>query len=133
MGLLPPIRRLVVEDFPEQKWIGKLLSPINEFMESVYRNLNRQLTLRENVASDFHTAEVDGTYPLALAWTLKARPISVHVGNTVRSDGASFTITAAVGIRWSFNQSGQLQIDQVVGVTPTSSAKFKLTLLSFTG
>jgi len=126
--------RLIVEDYKEQKsWIGKLLSPINSFMESVVAALNRSLTLKENLAADMLTVQLDGTMPVKLAWTLKARPRAVSVGDVYRKDGASVTLTDAVGIKWSYNQQGQLQVDQVVGITPSSSAVYVVELVAFTG
>jgi hypothetical protein len=134
MATLPPVQRLVTEDFADQKkWIGKLLLPLNDFMESVYRALNQGLTVKENLAADVRTVEVDGTYPLKLSWSLKSKPVAVVVGNVARSDGTALSLVDAVGVRWSYNQQSQLQIDQVVGITPSASTKYKLTLVSITG
>ena len=135
MALLPPIARLVLETFPqaEQKWLPLLLQPLNSFIESVYGALNRSLTLRENMAADIRELTADSAGPHKLAWNLKSRPLTVHVGNVRRLDGASFSIVDAVGVRWSFTQDGALQIDQIVGVVPTASAKYIITLVCFTG
>lgn len=134
MARLPTIVKLVVEEFKDQKaWIGKLLSTLNDFMTAVNSALNRSLTIKENMAADMRTVELDGTMPLKLSWDLKVRPRAVLVGDCYRSDATAITLTNAVGIRWSFNQSGQLQIDQVVGISPSSTARYKLELVAFTG
>lgn len=136
MAKLPNIRRLIVEDYPQtvRSWIGpKLLQPLNSFMESIYAALNRGLTLNENFAAEVRSVDLDGTFPLRLAWTLPQRPRAVLVGNCVRKDGVVESLTDAVGIRWSFNQQGQLQVDQVVGVTPSASDRYVLELVIFTG
>lgn len=134
MAQVPTKRRLVVEDFKSQiGWIEKLIQPINEYMESSTAAFNKALTIRDNFAGDIQTIELDGVWPIKLAWKLPSRPIAVTVGNTVKSSGASFTLSSAVQVQWSFNQSGQLQIDGVVGITPTSSVKYKVTLVILTG
>lgn len=134
MSRLPSISKLIVEDFPEQKsWAGKLFQPLNTFMEQVYSALNRSLTLKDNMAADIITAELDGQMPLKIAWTLKNKPTAVLVGDCYRTDGTALSLVDPVGVRWSFTQSGQLQIDQILGVTPSGSAKHKVTLVCFTG
>lgn len=134
MAKLPTLVKLVVEEFKDQKaWIGKLLVTINDFMSSVNSALNRSLTIKENLAADMRTVELDGALPLKLSWDLKVRPRAVLVGDVYRSDGTEITLVDGVAIRWSFNQSGQLQIDQVVGISPSTSARYKLELVAFTG
>lgn len=134
MAAIPPVRRLSTEDFPEQaKWIDKLLGPINAYMEQTTTALNRGLTIGDNFAGQVRTVELNGTFPVKLAWSLSSRPVAVLVGNTVLSSGAALTLTDAVQVQWSYNQSAQLQIDGVVGVTPTAAAKYKLTLVVLTG
>lgn len=135
MSTLPPIQRLVLEDFPtdERKWLGKLLQPVNQFFESVYSALNRNLSLADNLSADVRTVELDGQFPLKLAWTLKSKPAAVLVGDVYRTDGTTITLSAAVFVQWQFNQSSQLQIDGVVGITPSGTAKYKVSLVSFTG
>jgi hypothetical protein len=134
MSRLPPIQRLVTEDFPEQKkWLGKLLQPLNQFMESIYSTLNKNITIADNLAADIRTIELDGTFPVNLSWSLTAKPIAVVVGDCYKSSGASMTLTSAVQVQWQFNQSGQLQIDAIAGVTPSASTKYKVVLMSFTG
>lgn len=129
MAQIPPITRLSSEDFKEQAgWIEKLIQPINQYFERTTSALNRSLTVKDNMAGDQLVVEFNGTFPVRVAWTAKAKPASVFVGNTVRSDGTSFTLTAAVQVQWSFNQAGQLQIDAVVGITPTATTKYKVTL-----
>lgn len=134
MAQVPSKRRLVVEDFKSQiSWIEKLIQPINEYMDSTTAALNKALTIRDNFAGDIQTIELDGTWPVKVACRLPSRPVAVIVGNTVKSSGASLTLSNAVQVQWSFNQSGQLQIDGVVGITPTSAVKYKVTLVILTG
>jgi hypothetical protein len=119
MARIPPLRRLVVEDFKDQaKWIEPLLSSINSFFETTTTALNKGLTLGENLAAEIRTVEVDGQFPIKLSWTLAAKPVSVVVGNAYRSDGTTHTHVGPISVQWSFNQAGQLQIDGVFGLLP---------------
>jgi hypothetical protein len=131
---LPPVQRLSLEDFPDQKkWLGKLLSPINQFMESVYQSLNQGLTVKENMAGTLLEVILEGSMPAKAAWSLKSKPVAVLLGQVERTDGTTITLSSAIGIRWSYNGEGTLQIDQITGITPSSSAKVRVTLICFTG
>ena len=135
MSLLPPINRLILEDFPAEprKWLGKLIQPVNQFFESIYSALNKGLTIADNFAGEVKTVELDGTFPLKLTWSQKSKPVAVLVGDVYRSDGSAVSLTYGVFVKWSFNQSAQLQLDAVVGISPTSSAKYKVSLVCLTG
>lgn len=134
MAKLPPVQRFSMESFSTQSsWIGALIDPLNLFMEQVVGAFNRNLTIADNFAGTMLTVTLDGTFPYKLAWTLKQKPISVVVGNTTRTDGASFTLTSAVQVQWQYNQDGQFQIDGVVGITPTSTTKYNVLLEIKTG
>lgn len=129
MAKSPPTSRLVTEDFKDQAdWIDKLLVPINTYFERNSAAMNKGLTIDDNFAGAIKTVELDGTFPVRMAWTVAARPVSVLVGNVQRSDGSSFVLANAVQVQWTFNQAGQLQIESVVGITPTHATKYKLTL-----
>lgn len=50
LAKIPTIRRLLVEDFPQQKsWIGRLFEPVNTFLITVINAMNNQLTIHENM------------------------------------------------------------------------------------
>jgi len=130
MARLANVRKLTVEDFNGQAWAEKLIVPFNSFIDSVQAVLNKGLTIGDNMAAVIRIAEVNGTYPVKLAWPLSSKPVSVLVGDIYRTDGTAVVLTAAVGIQWSFNQSGELQLDNVVGlpVAATDTVKYKLVL-----
>lgn len=128
MAKIPQLQRLLAENFPNQAWIEPLIRNLNQFMDEVISGLNKELTIEDNMAAMIKVVEVDGVYPLKLAWNLSRRPISTVVGNVELSDGTPLTLSTAVQVQWSYNQAGQFQIDNVVGITPTTGAKYKLTL-----
>lgn len=116
MAKIPPLRRLSMEEFKEQEWIAPLLTVVNDYFERSTSAFNRSLTINDNFAGEIRTVDIDGQFPLKLSWSLGARPTAVLVGSVYRSDGAS--LTTAPQVCWSFNQSGQLQIDSVPGLLP---------------
>ena len=129
MAAVPQLKRLQIEDFSGQsEWIANLLDPLNLYFAQTNAILNKGVTLEENCAATLITVELSGTLPVKVLWPLSSRPQSVLVGNVARSDGTSFTLSAAVQVQWSFNQAGQLQINNVVGITPTATTKYKLLL-----
>jgi hypothetical protein len=133
-GQLPSIRRLRPEDFPDQSdWIDMLLQPLNQFMDTIWRNIDKNLTLAQNLQAEIRTVQVDSTSPaLKLRNTLNLKPTAVLVGNTTRVDGTPFTLTTSVQVQWSLDTDGSIIIDNVVGVTPSSTEEYYLTLLVFT-
>lgn len=123
MASIPPIRQIAPEDFPEQsEWIDKLITPINQFFEASVSAFSQGLTIRENFAGDLKDVDIDGTFPVRVAWGLRQKPTSVLVGQCVRADGATFAQTRAVQVQWTHNQNGQLQINNVVGLLPPAAA-----------
>jgi len=138
MSQLPQIRRLLVEDFMEQKdWISKLFTPLNSFMEGTVGVLTKGVSLVDNCAADIQkvTLSVVPTVkiPIALRWDLSTKPISVHVGNVSLVTNDDFTIAAAVGIQWKYDSVKGLRLVNVVGITPTSATQYVLTLVIFAG
>ena len=139
MASLPPLRRLLLDDFKSQKsWLGPLLLIINNFAESVVNALDKSLTIGQNSTGDFKTITLSSvptaSAPASVAWSKKAIPIAVFVGNCVQSSGAAFTLTNAVQVQWSMSSDGKsLQLTNVVGITPSTTTNYILTLLCLTG
>ncbi len=151
MTALPPIRRLLVDDFPTQKnWIGPLLLTFNSFTEAVVNSLSAGLSLIDNTTSDVKTVQLaniptptttgGATGPTVLKWTKAAPPVAVLVGNVVNLTGsptvanAGYVLTNAVQVQWSMDSTGKyLKIVGVVGITPTQASQFLLTLVCIQG
>lgn len=135
MAKLPPLRRLLLEDFSTQKaWIGTLLLVINNFMEAVVSAVNKNLTIVENTTGDIKMVTLSGTLPVSVAWAKSLPPTAVFVGNVSLVGGATVSLTTAIGITWSMSTDGKsLQVNSVVGVTPSSTQQYILTLLCIQG
>ncbi len=135
MGALPPIRRLLLEDFATQKeWISPLLLIFNSFTEAVVNTLNKGITVADNTTGDILYVTMSGTLPVSVVWRKKLPPVAVLVGNVQRTNGSTVTLTDAVGISWAMSSDGKsLQVTDIAGITPSSSEKYVITLLAFQG
>lgn len=138
MSELPQIRRLLVEDFMEQKeWISKLFIPLNNFMDGTMTALNRGITLRQNMAADIKTVTLNRVptvaSPIRVQWNISQRPISVHVGQCIRTDNTAIVLTTAIGIQWDYDAINGLRLTNILGITPTAAITYDITLAIFTG
>jgi len=138
MSELPQIRRLLVEDFMEQKeWISKLFIPLNTFMDGTFTALNRGVTLRQNMAADLRVVTVNRVPTVAdyigVPWTIPQKPISLHIGRIIRTDNTAVVLASAVQVQWEYDSSKGLRLTNLIGITPTATATYDLTLAIFTG
>lgn len=134
MARLPPISRIVKEDFPNEPWAEKLLWPLNRFMENVVSALNRTLTFNENLAAQtkqisFTTASpVGSTFPIRFSPSTPARVSDVWISSLRRADGQ--TMTSAFGLDWSLDNSNSVQLNYISGLDPSTSYVIRLCVLS---
>ncbi len=101
-------KRFLVEDFDaaQKPWIGKLLTPLNQYIEQVTGALNQGLTLADNLKAQVSDVSVivGQTYPIKQAYSLNEKPRSVHIGAIRLSDGS--LPVSPFSVYW---QPGQLQ------------------------
>jgi len=131
MAGLQRLKRFVTEDYPSQaEWIGQLLDPLNQFIDTVFGALNKGLTFRENVRSVVKVLEfVEATsaYPMKFAWDLKGGgPTALIVARVVYNSTAP---TTTVGADWSFDGTS-ISIRDFFGLTNGES--YKITVIAFT-
>jgi len=130
MARIPPLKRVLQEEFPDQPWLNKLLTPLNKFMESVVSAFNKSITVNDNMAGAIRTVEMRGT-TATIPWSGQA-PSVVIVGRVRASDNQPLDSTAnpdAIAVRWYLDSDGNIYIYSIQGVTPTPSLKYTLTLL----
>lgn len=117
MAAPPKTKGLLLEDFKEApSWLGKLFTPLNEFMSSVSNALSGRLTRKDNFlgyseAFDFTTkAAAADTFPLRFKNKLLggAKPTSVWVGQIHKYSGAK--MVAAWSPEWVLNSDGEVEI-----------------------
>ena len=134
MARIPPIKRLTTEDFKDQtSWIGKLLSPLNEFMASTVQALNRGLTFSDNFAAQVKTLTftVDAnTYPMKFLCTTGTKPMGLWVVSAKEVADNPATLTTAVFADWSY-VNGQIVINNISGLT--SGHKYDICVIIVTG
>ena len=125
---IPSFKRIIKDKFPEEQleWLDLLLSPLNSFMDEIAKGLNKKITVTENMDGEIKQITVDGTYPLKVKWDLPTRPQIGIVGQVTNPNGTPVTLTAAPYVNWTFNQSGQIEIKQVLGVP---AGKHTITML----
>jgi len=138
MSQLPQIRRLLVEDFMDQKdWISKLFTPLNTFMESVYAILNSGITVKDNMIGDVQTIDIGYMPTVAvnypLRWDKKVAPKAIIVGNATKKSTIDETLTHAVAVQWKYDFQAGLRLVNIVGITPTNTDHYLLTLVIIAG
>lgn len=120
MARLPSIKRLTTEDFKDEaSWIGKLLSPLNEFMASVVTALNKGLTFSENFnaqVKELTFTQSTALYPQKFLCTLTTKPMGVLVVRADEANDNPAPLTTAVMASWRY-VNGQIFIDSFSGLT----------------
>lgn len=127
----PTIKRIVVEDFPDQKsWIGKLLLPLNQALQSISKSLTKGLTFEDNFKAQIKTLDfvkAADSFPLYFACTV-AGPQGVLILKAVPVTGsASPTIASAVWADWESTEDGRIKVTNLTGLT--DGTRYKVTFL----
>lgn len=135
MAKLPSFRRIVEDQiankYPELR--EALLSPLNNFMESVTRSLNKRLTFEDNFDAQVSSYVANGSYPVRIKWTRFSKPIGVWIVSAQRTDGLSASLSSAIYLDWTFNQENQIEIASTVGLGDSSSDEFLVTVIGVSG
>jgi hypothetical protein len=107
------------------QWILPLLDSMNQFFDSVYYALNRNLTFTENIDSQYKTFRVlaganpeDNIFNFAL--TVHRVPIGLTVQRVTQIAGTYIPITSPVFCSWRVNAT-TIVIDAITGLTPGQS------------
>lgn len=131
MAKLPPVKRIIKEDFLEVPWIGKLLQPLSDFMENVYFALNAKLTHKDNILSDIRTLDVTGgEFPMSFTVNLGAgsKPGHLVVTKVTENTDNPAVITGAVFAHWDF-QNNKVRIRNISGLTP--GTRYNVTVIVY--
>jgi hypothetical protein len=135
MAKLPSFRRIAADtiskDYPDLAEL--LIAPLNSFMESVTRALNKQITFSDNIDAQVITLTVDGSYPLKARWDRPSKPVAIWIGQIARVDGAAAALASAVTLDWSYNQSAQIEIANIVGLSASASNQYYVTIIGVVG
>lgn len=133
MAKAPNIRRLLVEDFPEQsEWIDKLLQPVNQLSVTLSTVLNRGLSLKDNVGLGMLEVTLDTSVPTAFPLVMRHGLSSgvfglqlVYVADTGNNPPTLPAVTAL----WEDLGDGRVQINNIPGLV--AGRTYNLRFLAF--
>ena len=133
MGLVPKIRRILSESFPDVEWMPRLAQHINIFMEQTISLLDKNLSFADNFNGEVKEFDADGQYPIKLKWDRPIKPRAVWIGSALRNTGDEVSYSAALHLKWRFNEEAQIQIDDIVGLDDATDKVYKIVIIGVTG
>jgi hypothetical protein len=124
------VKRFILQDFPSdvQKWLEKLLQPLNSMTEQVISALQNNLTLKDNLKSKTYelTIQADQSYPITLAYPLSERPTDVRVSYCMEDSGSPSVPSSAYCVWWIYDSSSGLKVT-MVGLDSSKRYKVNIT------
>lgn len=123
MASLPPYRRIGLEDIKgAPSWVEGFIAILNNFMETVYGALNRNLTFAENFRAEYKTFNLTAGATADLnkfrfTTSLKLKPTGVLPLSVTELGGNYVVLANPFSIpswRW---ESGQIVIESITGLT----------------
>ena len=133
---LPTLRRLIKEDLGGKdvpNWIDKILYVMNLFFDTIYRGLNRGLTLKDNVDCQFYTISIDASVTpednkISFQLTTREKPNYLIVLDARLFNSGINTTRGNLTVEW-ISDGKQITINSIDGLT---AAKYTLTFLVLT-
>ena len=123
MAGLPTQRRLSREDFPAApSWFDIAVGVINGFMNDVYLALNGTLTFGANVSGMIKSFRITAGAAAAnntftFTHNMKKKPEGI-IPIAVTAVTSNYSpVTSAVTLSWRMNDTGQIVIDAITGLT----------------
>ena len=124
MAKLPTVRRISREDLRDPKapqWVDQLLRLLNNFMESVYAAMDKNITFGDNLRTQEKqftitagAAATDNTFEFLLG--LSVAPTGLWITNIFETNAPTTPITAAV-FPWWRREATSVFIDAIAGLT----------------
>lgn len=120
---LPTIKKIMREDLKNAPdWVGRLIDPVNSFMESVYTALNKNITLYDNISSFIKevTYKTPATYPTGVenvSFLNELRTRATGVVILQAYENATYTPVSIGNIAWVESTAG-IVIYPVTGLAP---------------
>lgn len=122
-------RKFQQEDFKDQTWIGRLLSPLNTFISEVYNGFQNNLTITDNLYQEIKTltfVNETSNFPLIFKTKFNKYPEGLSLIYCQDSTGGYPSVQPLV--QWSFN-NGLLSISSISGLTVSSKYTFKFHII----
>lgn len=124
MAKLPTVRRITREDLRDRdapKWVDSLLRMMNNFFESVYSALDRNIVFGDNIRTQEKKFTItagatpaDNKFDFLLA--LPVAPTGLWVTNAILTEAPTTPIESAVYAWWR-RESDTVFIDAITGLT----------------
>lgn len=135
MASPPQLTRVTVEDFPKdvQKWIGKLVEPVNTFMEEVNAAFTRQININQNFAGRILTitVTVESSAFVEQKLSYPRKPKAILIGDIKDETNHAPALSGALTPLWEYTQAGQIKIKDIAGLT--TDGIYQITLLILEG
>lgn len=123
-------QKLSVEGYKDQaSWIGKLFTPLNQFISQVYSGFNNNLTVEDNFYQEIKDISFlnDATcFPITTKLKFNKYPQMVILGSCITSTGTYPSVQPIV--QWSF-KDGQLLVNAVSGLTANLKYNVKFLII----
>lgn len=131
---LPTQKKILREDLKEAPgWIGGIIDPINNFMESVYQALNKNITFTENISSFIKEIiyKTPSTYPVMenveFVNSLKTKAVGVFLMQAVEKT-SYVPATGPVYVPW-VEDNGTIIISPIQGLQANMTYVIKLLVI----
>lgn len=133
MAKIPTLKKILQENFPDLPWMNRLATPINVFIEEVTRAFNKRLTFKDNFDGEVTEFLDNGEYPIKLSWGRNSKPVGVWVVRIRRVDGAAASLSNAVTMDWFYNSNGEIEIENMVGLSASGTNKYYINIIAIVG
>jgi hypothetical protein len=134
MGKLPTQKKILREDLKDApNWVNPLIDTTNSFMETVYQNLNHNITFGENVACFIKELayKTPPTYPVMenveFLNELKTKPVGVQLLQALDRE-TYLPVLTTVYVPWVFN-NGSLIISPIQGLSASKTYAIRLLII----
>jgi hypothetical protein len=124
-------QKFTLEDFPEQRdWLGKLFSPLNQFLGDVVRAFNNGFTIEENLYQEIREIKFKNStnnFPYKFKTKFNSIPkglVSIYLFNNTTGSYSSQTPLVV----WSYAEQ-EVSISQISGLTTDVNYTIRVLLI----
>lgn len=120
--------RFTTEDFiDQQSWIGKLFSPLNQFIAETVQAFTNSLSVEDNLYQELRDVKWVNSatnFPLKFRTKFNSAPKGMTPIYLLNNTTGAYS-TAAPWVVWGY-QNGEVTISAISGLTPNSTYTIRL-------